>query len=99
MTFPAGRSARLQMRAQRRPRFRRHTGLSAGAATLGALTLILAGCSSDLEGREEKAMVDEILNKPARSEMLLRALSSRSESPPSHFLTVGARKRVTEPGP
>jgi hypothetical protein len=46
MTFPAGRSARLQMRAQRRPRFRRRSGLSAGAATLGALTLILAGCSS-----------------------------------------------------
>ena len=46
MTFPAGRSARLQPRSQRRPRFRRHSGLSAGAAALGALTLILAGCSS-----------------------------------------------------
>ena len=46
MTFPAGRSARLQPRARRRSRFRRYSGLSAGAASLGALTLILAACSS-----------------------------------------------------
>jgi peptide/nickel transport system substrate-binding protein len=46
MKFPAGRSARLQPRAQRRPRFRHHPGWFAGASALGALTLILAGCSS-----------------------------------------------------
>jgi hypothetical protein len=38
MTFPAARSARLQPRAWRRSRFRRYSGLSAGAASLGALT-------------------------------------------------------------
>jgi CheY-like chemotaxis protein len=40
--------------------------------------VILAGCSSDLEGREEEAMVDEILNKPARSELLLRTLTRKT---------------------
>src|SRR6478735_9301708 len=45
MKLPA-RSARLQPRSWRRPRFRHRSGLSAGAAALGALTLILAGCSS-----------------------------------------------------
>jgi peptide/nickel transport system substrate-binding protein len=46
MKLPAARSARLQLRSWRRPRFRHRSGLSAGAAVLGALTLILAGCSS-----------------------------------------------------
>src|SRR6476620_5984966 len=46
MKLPAARSARLQPRSWRRPRFRHRSGLSAGAAVLGALTLILAGCSS-----------------------------------------------------
>ena len=40
------------------------------AADPAVRIVILAGCSSDLEGREEKAMVNEILNKPARSESL-----------------------------
>jgi len=42
----AAHSVSLQPRSRRRPRFRHHPGWSAGAATLGALTLILAGCSS-----------------------------------------------------
>jgi len=46
MKLPAARSARLQPRSWRRPRFRHRSGLSAGAAALGALTLILAACSS-----------------------------------------------------
>ena len=48
MKFPAkaAHSASLQVRAQRRLRFRHHPGWFAGASALGALTLILAGCSS-----------------------------------------------------
>src|SRR5690349_25080682 len=46
MKLPAARSARLQPRSWRRPRFRHRSGLSAGAAALGALTLILGGCNS-----------------------------------------------------
>src|SRR5215813_13151831 len=42
----AALTARLQPTPRRRPRFRHHSGWFAGAATLGALTLILAGCSS-----------------------------------------------------
>ena len=48
MKFPAkaAHSVSLQVRSPRRSRFRHHPGWFAGAATLGALTLILAGCSS-----------------------------------------------------
>src|SRR5215475_10308260 len=42
----AALTARLQPTPRRRPRFRHHSGWFAGAATLGAVTLILAGCSS-----------------------------------------------------
>ena len=80
MTFPAGRSARLQPRAQRRSRFRRHSGLSAGAATLGALTLILAGCSSgspssssssssrEASGKDGIGVEKEVFRKKVKSE-------------------------------
>ena len=42
----AALTARLQPGSRPRPRFRHRSGWTAGAATLGALTLILAGCSS-----------------------------------------------------
>jgi ActR/RegA family two-component response regulator len=48
------------------------------AADRAVRIVILAGCSSDLEGREEEAMVDEILPKPARSELVLRAVTRKT---------------------
>ena len=42
----AAHSASLEPWSRRRPRFRHHSGWLAGASALGALTLILAGCSS-----------------------------------------------------
>ena len=76
MTFPAARSARLQPRARRRSRFRRYSGLSAGAASLGALTLILAACSS---GSPDPAPAPARHRRPG-----IRAASSRSwPTPPS----------------
>lgn len=36
--------------------------------------VVLAGWCADLEGRHESAMVDVVLAKPARSEVLLRAV-------------------------
>jgi DNA-binding response OmpR family regulator len=45
------------------------------AADRAVRIVILAGCSSDLEGRAEEGMVDEILRKPVRSELVLRAVT------------------------
>jgi DNA-binding response OmpR family regulator len=36
--------------------------------------VVLAGWCADLEGRSERALVDVILSKPVRSELLLRAI-------------------------
>ena len=36
--------------------------------------IVLCGNSADIEGREEAAMVNAILTKPVRSEVLLRAM-------------------------
>ena len=36
--------------------------------------IVLCGNSADIEGREEAAMVDAILTKPVRSEVLLKAV-------------------------
>lgn len=36
--------------------------------------IVLCGNSADIEGREERAMVNAILAKPVRSEALLRAI-------------------------
>ena len=38
--------------------------------------VILSGSSADLDRREEAGMVDEILTKPVRSEILVRAVES-----------------------
>ena len=38
--------------------------------------VVLAGWCADLDGRNESAMVDVVLSKPARSEVLLRAVKS-----------------------
>ncbi len=40
--------------------------------------VVLAGWCADLEGRNESAMVDVVLSKPARSEVLLRAVRKSS---------------------
>ena len=37
--------------------------------------IVLCGNSSDIEGREEAAMVNGILTKPVRSEVLLKAIA------------------------
>lgn len=39
-----------------------------------ARIVVLCGNRADLDGRAEAALVDEIVTKPARSEMLLRAV-------------------------
>jgi hypothetical protein len=40
--------------------------------------VVLAGWCADLDGRHESAMVDVVLSKPARSEVLLRAVKKCS---------------------
>jgi ActR/RegA family two-component response regulator len=40
--------------------------------------VVLAGWCADIEGRNESAMVDVVLSKPARSEVLLRAVKKSS---------------------
>jgi DNA-binding response OmpR family regulator len=44
------------------------------AASPQVKIIVLAGCCSDLDGRGESKLVDLILSKPARSEVLLRAI-------------------------
>jgi hypothetical protein len=46
LSATAVHSAPVQPTSRRRPRFRHRSGWFAAAAALGALTLILAGCSS-----------------------------------------------------
>src|SRR5580700_6998999 len=43
----------------------------------GVRIVILSGCSTDLDRKEEAGMVDEILTKPVRSERLLKAANNR----------------------
>lgn len=40
----------------------------------GVRIVLLSGWAADLDGREERAMVDEVLIKPVRSELILRAI-------------------------
>ena len=42
--------------------------------------VILAGNRADLDGRPEAALVDQILGKPVRSEVLLAAIAGPSKS-------------------
>jgi|SRR5580700_4973050 DNA-binding response OmpR family regulator len=44
------------------------------AAAARARIVVLSGWSADLDGREERALVDEVLIKPVRSELILRAI-------------------------
>ena len=44
------------------------------AASPEVKIVVLAGCSADLDGRMESALVDRVLEKPVRSEVLLRAV-------------------------
>jgi DNA-binding response OmpR family regulator len=44
------------------------------AAAPGVKIIVLAGWCADLEGRSESALVDLILSKPVRSEVLLSAI-------------------------
>jgi DNA-binding response OmpR family regulator len=46
-------------------------------ASLKVKIIVLSGCCADLDQRIEGWMVDEVLSKPVRSEVLLRAISSR----------------------
>ena len=43
-------------------------------ASLSVKIIVLSGCCADLDQRIEGWMVDEVLSKPARSEVLLRAV-------------------------
>jgi len=45
------------------------------AAAPGVRIVVLSGCSADLDGQPEAAMVDEVLMKPVRSELLLNAIT------------------------
>lgn len=40
----------------------------------GARVVVLCGNRADLDGRPERALADVVLEKPARSEVLLRAI-------------------------
>lgn len=40
--------------------------------------IVLCGYSADLDGRPERALVDEILSKPVRSERLLSAVTMKA---------------------
>jgi CheY-like chemotaxis protein len=44
----------------------------------GVRIVVLSGCSTDLDRREEAGMVDEILTKPVRSERLLKSVMKRA---------------------
>jgi CheY-like chemotaxis protein len=46
------------------------------ATNLDVKIIVLCGNSADIEGREESSMVNAILTKPVRSEVLLSAISS-----------------------
>lgn len=50
-------------------------------ASLKVIIVVLSGCCDDLDGRAESTLVDLILQKPVRSEVLLNAirLCARSE--------------------
>jgi DNA-binding response OmpR family regulator len=43
-------------------------------ASLKVRIVVLSGCASDLDVREESALVDLVLSKPVRSEVLLHAI-------------------------
>jgi DNA-binding response OmpR family regulator len=47
-------------------------------AAAGVRIVVLAGWGADLEGRPEKALVDEVLAKPVRSERLITAVRKRA---------------------
>jgi two-component system chemotaxis response regulator CheY len=49
-------------------------GLALIREIIGARIVVLCGDSADIEGREEATMVSAILQKPVRSEALLKAL-------------------------
>jgi len=46
------------------------------AASPGVRIVVLSGWSADLDGQPEAALVDEVLTKPVRSELLLRAIGA-----------------------
>ena len=46
------------------------------AASREVKIVVLCGWCADLEGREESGLVDLVLSKPVRSEVLLRAVAS-----------------------
>ncbi len=48
------------------------------ALSPGVRIVVLSGCGTDLDRREETSMVDEILIKPVRSERLLNAVMKRA---------------------
>ena len=50
------------------------------AAAPSVRIVVLSGATTDIEGQPEAAMVDEVLDKPVRSERLLQAIGGRSES-------------------
>jgi DNA-binding response OmpR family regulator len=43
-------------------------------ASLKVIIVVLSGCCSDLDGRIEARMVDSVLSKPVRSEVLLATI-------------------------
>jgi DNA-binding response OmpR family regulator len=43
-------------------------------ASLKVIIVVLSGCCTDLDGKTEARMVDQVLSKPVRSEVLLRAI-------------------------
>jgi CheY-like chemotaxis protein len=45
------------------------------AASREVRIVVVAGCCADLDGRGEGALVDLVLSKPVRSEVLLRAIA------------------------
>jgi DNA-binding response OmpR family regulator len=51
------------------------------AASANLRIVVLAGWPADLEGRSERALVDVILAKPARSEVLLQAVGQVPDLP------------------
>jgi DNA-binding NtrC family response regulator len=48
------------------------------SASPGVNIVVLAGWPADLDGRREKELVNRVVSKPARSEVLLNAISQRS---------------------
>lgn len=45
------------------------------AASAGLKIVVLAGWPADLEGRPERSLINAVLSKPARSEVLLNAIA------------------------